>query len=244
MFKVSIPQHVVAVLRVIDVFNLNIDVLGIPLACLQLGSVYHNLLSAVLLPLVLALLILAWCTAAEILAARGKVQTSASLQHMTRFSAAAVHQESQSPCSMTPRWLKQILFRALPYLLGLSFLAFPMVSSLAFQVFDCEEFDVGSSFLRADYSVDCNDTDQYGPIRTLAWVAIAFYPLAIPICCHALLLSTRKAILTEDPTPFSRSLELLHEDYEPEYYWWEIIESTKKASHPPLLCLSSQSQPT
>ena len=44
-----------------------------------------------------------------------------------------------------------------------------------------------------------------------------------------LLLSARKAILTEQPTDLSRSLEFLHQDYEPSMYWWEMVETSKKA---------------
>merc|ERR1719197_1317056 len=44
---------------------------------------------------------------------------------------------------------------ALPHLLILSFLVFPMVSSTAFQAFSCEEFDNGKFFLRADFAVQC-----------------------------------------------------------------------------------------
>ena len=39
--------------------------------------------------------------------------------------------------------------RALPYLMALSFLTFPMVTSIAFQAFSCEDFDDGSSYLKA-----------------------------------------------------------------------------------------------
>ena len=46
-----------------------------------------------------------------------------------------------------------------------------------------------------------------------------------------LLLSARKAILTERPTDLSRSLEFLHHDYEPSMYWWEMVETSKKARY-------------
>ena len=48
------------------------------------------------------------------------------------------------------------LLAALPYLLPLSFLVFPMVSSAAFRAFSCEAFDNGREFLRADYRVECS----------------------------------------------------------------------------------------
>ena len=97
------------------------------------------------------------------------------------------------------------LIRALPYLLHILFYAFPLVSSRAFQAFECEEFDDGTRFLRVDYSLDCND-DEHGRVVALAWVAIALYPIGIPLLYLALLLSARKAILTEQPTDLSRSL--------------------------------------
>eukprot|EP00964_Phaeocystis_antarctica_P012894 scaffold7059_cov64-Phaeocystis_antarctica.AAC.2 len=110
--------------------------------------------------------------------------------------------------------LKAGLIRALPSLLYLLFFAFPLVSSRAFQAFDCEEFDDGTRFLRVDYSLDCNDA-EHGRVVSLAWVAIALYPIGIPLLYLALLLSARKAILTEQPTALSRSLTFLHQDYAP-----------------------------
>ena len=52
------------------------------------------------------------------------------------------------------------LLAALPWLLSLSFLVFPMVSSSAFRAFSCEDFDSGRAYLLADYSVECS-TDSY-----------------------------------------------------------------------------------
>ena len=196
------PASVAALLDTFDGLNLNIDAVGLSLPCLQLGSFFDRLLFVMLSPYVIALLIVAWCTTAEALAA-----------------------------NRTSTRLKGGLIRALPYLLGLSFLAFPMVSSLAFQAFSCESFDDGTRFfLRADYSLNC-DTDEYDAVMNLAWAAIVLYPLAIPLVCLVLLLSTRKAILNEQPTPLSRALAFLHQDYEPSMFWWEIVEIAKKARH-------------
>ena len=47
------------------------------------------------------------------------------------------------------------LERALPFILWLTFLVFSFVSSPAFQAFNCEAFDNGRSYLRADFSVIC-----------------------------------------------------------------------------------------
>ena len=198
VFRVAMPASVAALLDTFDGLNLNIDAVGLPLRCLQLGSFFDRLLFVMLSPYVIALLIVAWCTTAEALAA-----------------------------NRTSTRLKGGLIRSLPYLLGLSFLAFPMVSSLAFQAFSCESFKDGTRFLRADYSLNC-DTDEYDAVMNLARAAIVLYPLAIPLVCLVLLLSTRKAILAEQPTPLSGALAFLHQDYEPSMFWWEIVEIAKK----------------
>ena len=204
------PASVVATLDVFDTLNLSIDALGLPLSCLQLGSFFNQLIFLVLSPCVLGLLVLACSMATEVLAER---------------KAAS---------------LKAGLIRALPYLLYLSFFAFPLVSSRAFQAFDCEELDDGTRFLTVDYSLDCNDA-EYDRVVSLAWVAIALYPIGVPILYLALLLSARKAILAEQPTDLSRSLAFLHQDYAPSMYWWEMVEISKKA-HSSLLTLLPQSQ--
>ena len=201
VFKVAMPAAVASLLNIFDVLNLSIDAFGLPLSCLQLGSFFNQLLFLVLSPCVLGLFILAFSMAIEVL---------------TKRKAAS---------------LKAGLLRALPYLLYLLFFAFPLVSSRAFQAFDCEDFDDGTRFLRADYSLACYGT-EHGRVVSLAWVAIALFPLGVPLLYLALLLSARKAILTEQPTELSRSLTFLHQDYAPSMFWWELVEIFKKVRWP------------
>ena len=201
VFKIAMPASVASLLNAFDVLNLSIDALGLPLSCLQLGSFFDQLLFLVLLPCVLGLLILACSMATEVLTKR----------------------QAASP--------KARLLRTLPYLLYIQFFAFPLVSSRAFQAFDCEDFDDGTRFLRADYSLACYGT-EHGRVVSLAWVAIALYPLGVPLLYLALLLSARKAILTEQPTELSRSLTFLHQDYTLSMFWWELVEIFKKARCP------------
>ena len=127
--------------------------------------------------------------------------------------------------------LKAGLIRALPYLLHLLFLVVPLVSSRTFQAFDCEEFDDGTRFLRIDYSLDCKGA-EYDRVVSLAFVAIILYPVCIPLIYLTLLLSARKAILTEQPTDLSRSLSFLDQDYKPSMYLWEMVETSKKVIRP------------
>ena len=195
------PSSVAALLNAFDFLNLSIDAFGLPLSCVQLGSFFDQLLLLVLLPGVLVLLTLVCSLGIEV---------------RTEREAAS---------------LKAGVIRALPYLLYILFFAFPLVSSRAFQAFDCEEFDDGTRFLRADYSLACYGT-EYGRVVSLGWVAIALYPIGVPLLYLALLLSARKAILTETPTELSRSLTFLHQDYAPSMFWWELVEIFKKVRCP------------
>ena len=198
VFKVAMPSSVVPLLNAFDFLNLSIDAFGLPLSCVQLGSFFNQLLFIVLSPCVIGLLVLVCSLGIEV---------------RTERAAAS---------------LKAGVIRALPYLLYILFFAFPLVSSRAFQAFDCEEFDDGTRFLRADYSLNCNDA-EYRRVFFLAWVAIALYPVGVPLLYLTLLLCARKAILTEQPTALSRSLTFLHQDYELSMYWWEMVEICKKA---------------
>ena len=147
------PASVRSLLKVFDVLTLNIEGLGMPWSCMQLGLFFDQLLILVLAPWVLGLLILACSMAAEVL---------------TKRKAAS---------------LKAGLIRGLPSLMCLLFYAFPVVFSQAFQALDCESFGKGeSSFLRADYSLDCS-SPEYDQVESLAWVAIVLYPICVPLLC-------------------------------------------------------------
>ena len=208
------PSSVAALLNAFDFLNLSIDAFGLPLSCVQLGSFFDQLLFLVLSPGVLVLLTLVCSLGIEVL---------------TKSEAAS---------------LKAGVIRALPYLLYILFFAFPLVSSRAFQALDCEEFfDDGTNktthFLRADYSLDCDDP-EYTRVVFLSWVAIALYPVGVPLLYLTLLWCAREAIRTEQPTALARSLTFLHQDYELSMYWWEMVEIFKKARCTiPLVCTAS-----
>ena len=72
---------------------------------------------------------------------------------------------------------------ALPWLLMLFFVVFPMVSSSAFRAFSCEDFGNGQSFLRADFAIEC-DTEAYDRVERLAWIGILLYPVGISVLCE------------------------------------------------------------
>ena len=128
------------------------------------------------------------------------------------------------------------LLAALPWLLSLSFLVLPMVSSAAFRAFSCEKFDTGRSFLRTDYSVECY-TSKHEVATSLATAGILIYPVGISLLYIVLMLQTRRALLDERPTTLSQALSFLVRDYEPGFFWWEVHASFVIVSCLSQLCL-------
>ena len=128
--------------------------------------------------------------------------------------------------------LRVALIAALPWLLTLSFLVFPMVSSAAFRAFACELFDNGKSYLRTDYGLECSTEDHISEAhenaKRLAWVAVLLFPVGISLLYACLLLHERQTILKERVTTLSQSLAFLVRDQKPSYFWWELVEAWRK----------------
>ena len=125
--------------------------------------------------------------------------------------------------------------RALPWVLFLTFLVVPDVTSLAFQAFRCECFG-DESWLRTDYSLQCtaggcnaeHRTSEYTHVRLSAWAVLWVYAMGVP-CAYALLLVlSRRAIMNEEHAPLADALHFLHEDYKPSYYAWELSHLAHK----------------
>ena len=102
VYEVPMPKEVAALLSFFEVLNINIAGIGLPLQCLGLGTYQQQLLTTMLVPVgVTVLLVL------------GFLVRSFCVSKEKRLS----------------KWLVAGLVASLPWLLPLSFLAFPMVSS-------------------------------------------------------------------------------------------------------------------
>ena len=225
VFKVPFPKEAQRVLSIFEVFNINIAGLSLPLSCMGLGTFWDQLLFTILFPVGIAICIYI-CAVAY-----------ASLSQ-NRGSSQGIRDDRSLP-------LRVGGLLALPHLLTLSFLVFPMVSSTAFQAFSCDDFEDGSgSFLRADLAIDCS-TPEYVEVVSLAWMGILLYPVGISLLYAVLFRKANRAILDEKPTALSRSLGFLTLDFEKAWFAWELIEAWKKcATHPTLAprgaCLTLQ----
>ena len=204
-YAISMPRDVANLLSIVaPVFSFSISSLGLPLQCVSLSSFYQRLLVIMLTPYLLCLAILLGCI----------------LYCHLRTVKASVCPCLKSACHTGA-------LAALPAMLVISFLAFPAVSSLAFRGLQCEEFEDSRGVqwrLKADYEVDCDNEEDYGPVKRLSWLAIVLYPIGVPAIYCIILRAAKIAIVKDRPTALSRALSWLHRDFEPECYYWEILE--------------------
>ena len=208
----TLPDEVHAFLNAISpAINLHISGLGLPLQCLGLHSFSSLLIFTMTFPVVVC--------GAVVLA-------------FTLFSVVRARRED--PAAELRAALEAGLLQALPSVLAIGFLVFPIVSSLAFQGLElCDSWRDAAgeetySFLKADYEVDCNDPSVFYPIRTLAIVAIGLYPVGIPAIYLVLLRRVRETIMLRRSTRVSEALGFLHRDFEPVHYYWEVVELLRK----------------
>ena len=114
--------------------------------------------------------------------------------------------------------------------------AFPPVTSLAFRTFEeCTSFtdEVGGSqaFLVSfpkHYALAC-PSDELTDAQSIAWVAIFLYPVGVVVLCAYLLSISRQVLLLEEQaTPCTRSIAFLHAPFVPKFFYFELLELTKK----------------
>jgi len=133
-----------------------------------------------------------------------------------------------SAAIMTRPWCttRGILQTSAPLLLKLLFLAFPLVTNVAFEAFYTYRFE-DSEWLRADVTIQVG-TSKYDRARMLAWLAILLYPFGCLVLCATLLFAARRAILMGKPTALSRAISFLYQEYEAHFFWWELVEMLRR----------------
>ena len=122
--------------------------------------------------------------------------------------------------------LMALLETAVPPLLKLLFLVYPLVTNVAFDAFACYKF-TESEWLKTDVSIECGTADHHTAIAR-AWVAIFLYPIGLLALNGGLLFAARNAILKTRPTILSRSIAFLHREFEPQFFWWELVEMLRR----------------
>ena len=119
---------------------------------------------------------------------------------------------------------------AMPFVLGWTFLLFPVISSRGFRALaPCDCFSYGDGvqdtcFLREDFEVECTgvlfDRPSAPPrVLTPAWVAVVVWAMGVPLL-YAMLLCKRASL--------PGSLGLLLGDYRRKTAGWELVVVSEK----------------
>ena len=144
--------------------------------------------------------------------------------------------------------LKGSVLLALPAMLQILFLVYPIVTKKCFDAFPCHDFGGEDQFLKSDVSVRCDprgpldvfridynatgnqthDTSQHQEIMFTAWSGILAYPVGLFTVCTLLLFKCRRAISTQVPSELSKAIDFLHREYEPVVFWWELVEMVRR----------------
>ena len=168
VYVIPMPEAAQAILNAFEVFNLNIGkialLLGSNIGCFGLGTYEQQMFTTMLTPLIIAAVILL-CFLILAFFDRSKNRED------RRKRLDTGDDEEAPPRQKVPEWAEDGLVRALPTLLLLSFLVFPMVSSVAFRAWACEEFE-DAAYLRDDYSVTCWTTSEHRRIVRMAVAGI------------------------------------------------------------------------
>ena len=125
--------------------------------------------------------------------------------------------------------IQSAVMQATPIMLWISFLAYSVVSTTAFDAFQCYRFGLeGSegSWLRADVSVRCGGK-EHEAIERVAWVAIAIWPFGAIFAASALSFFAHLGRVYNNPElarpKLRQAISFLHIEYKPDFWWWEPL---------------------
>ena len=238
-YQIAFPPTVERSIKSFDWVNFELDALGVPPACLGLRSYEDKLLLVMLAPL--ALLLGAKCI--------GWVQRDRSHERALVSTAAPGARHSvfemrgKTHMARARVALRQSTYAALPFALRVTFVVFPVVSSLCFRALRCTDLDENdldadglpkkSGVMIADYAVQCWDDDgyytyEYLRIRLLAWIGIIAYPVCVPLVYIVLYCKVRHVVWRGETNRLSRSMTFLTGEYSDIYFFWEFVEVIKK----------------
>ena len=198
-YEVRLPSEVRRFTQLFtDVFSAGLQHVSAPMTCVGLGGYVPKLWFWVLVPFLLAALILVGALFYLAIVKRVRLANLPS----------------------------RLLGLALPPVIKLLFLAYPYVSNVAFSAWPCYDFEE-SRWLIVDVAIQCG-SPAHDQALASAWIAVALYPFAQLVGFFLLLWFSRDAIKTNRPTKLSLATKFLWRDYEPQFYWWEIVEMTRR----------------
>ena len=117
---------------------------------------------------------------------------------------------------------------AIPGTLWVGFVAYPIVTNVAFESFSCYEFEEGD-WLKVDVAIECGSS-VHDALKRLAWLAILIYPVGLLVVNATLLFAYRNQIQQRSSkrAPMSAAIAFLYKDYKPQMFWWELVEMARR----------------
>eukprot|EP00937_MAST-01D_sp_MAST-1D-sp2_P005101 g5101.t1 len=131
-------------------------------------------------------------------------------------------QEYAGVCQPSDQKLRKLTNTIVTWLLVLTYLLYPTMSSLLFQAFSCETVHLGR-FLHQDLSIDC-DSAAHKYYERLTTVMVSLFAFGVPVLYWALLRRHRHNLLHND----AQYLSFFFADYTDEFWYWEVVECFRK----------------
>jgi uncharacterized membrane protein YbaN (DUF454 family) len=127
------------------------------------------------------------------------------------------------------------LIGVLPAGIFLTFMCYTSVCAHVFNAFRCEPYELDSttgeewSFLVKHPAVRCKPaTSIYDGIFSFGLVCMVGWCFAVPLVYFLLLRGSRLSITMHRPNTLSRAISGLWKEYEPQFWWWEPLEVSRK----------------
>lgn len=141
-----------------------------------------------------------------------------------------------------------------------TYLILPSTAAKIFQVFSCQDVDPDDDvsgddeYMTVDYSVSCSSSKY---LFGFAWAiaSILVYPIGVPAYYFYVLFSNKESIqcredvaiktvqtpsTSDHVSPRLKPILLLFEAYEPKYWYWEVVETTRRLMLTGVLVLIAQ----
>eukprot|EP00935_MAST-01C_sp_MAST-1C-sp1_P000883 g883.t1 len=125
---------------------------------------------------------------------------------------------------VTLQYVRAVEFLCGNALLG-TYLIYPYTCQLIFSTFQCMEVD-SVEYLQEDFAVDCA-SDFHKKAVEWAKLMVLLFPVGLPALYFIMLYPHRYHIRVGD-TEHLNHLEFFFKEYDPDYYYWEVIECARK----------------
>jgi len=125
-------------------------------------------------------------------------------------------------------WLDDWKTTSISLILKLIFISFPAASAAPLKLFVCTEV-YGVNYIAADYRLICSG-EEYEYYMYLAIAGILIYPIGCPLLYATLLYRNKNKLHGTDEagSKIRERLGFIYDRYEPDFYWWEVVEMIRK----------------